>query len=89
MRAGDCLDARAESGASEQDGVRAGCRRIIAERQEAPGHGLGEPAIARQIRRQAVVEQVHQRWLRPGESERGLDWRDGMLEGVDQGDAHG
>ena len=65
VRAGDRLDAGAERRAGEQDGVRTGADGVAAERQEALGHGLGQPAVARQIGRQAVVEQIHQPGLRP------------------------
>ena len=88
VRARNRFDAGAEGGAGEQDRVRSGAGRIAAESEEALGHGLGEPAVARQIGRQAVVEQVHQAGVGPKPREGGLDRHNRMFQGVDQGDAH-
>ena len=65
LRARHRLDAGPECRAGEQDAVSAGAGRIAAHHEEAFGHALGELALAREISRQAVVEQIHQPRFRP------------------------
>ena len=63
-------------------------RRVTAEIEETLGHRIGQPAVAREVSRQAVVEQIHQPRLGPQSGKRGLDRHNRMFQGVDEGDAH-
>src|SRR6266540_381026 len=85
----DRFDAGAERRAGEQDRIRSGAGRVASQLEEALGHRIGEPAVAREVNRQAVIEQVHQAGVRPKPRERGLDWLDRVLQGVDESNAHG
>jgi hypothetical protein len=76
-----------------RDGVNAKAEgrrycRVSSERQEAPGHCVGKLAITRQVGGQAVVAQIHQTGIRPKPSERRLDRRNRMFQGMDESDAH-
>ena len=83
------LDARAEGGAGEQDGV--GRTRLLVARQgqEAIGHGVVQRALPSKVGREGVVEQVGGPDLGPEQGEGLLDRGDRVFQGVDQGDAHG
>src|SRR5438067_1321247 len=83
-RAVDRFDAGAERRTGEQDRVRSGAGRVATEPEEALGHRVGEPAVPRQIGRQAVVEQIHQAGFRPKPRKGGLDRHNRMFQGVDQ-----
>ena len=83
------LDAGAEGGAGEQDAIRPGARRIAREREEAFRHARREPPFAREVRREAVIQQVHQDLARPEPREGRFDRRGRMAERMDQRDAPG
>ena len=89
LRAGDRFDAGAERGTREQDRVRTGAGGVASQLEESLGHGVGQPAVAREVRRQAVVEQIHQPGVGPKPGERRLDRHDRMFQGVDERNAHG
>jgi hypothetical protein len=67
-------------GPNAEDSIRAGGGHVTRDREEAVGHRIGEPTVARQIRR-AVVEQIHQ--PRPAKVSRmTLRWNDGMFQTI-------
>ncbi len=82
----DRIDAGAERGTREENSRRPGAQRVVGERDEAFAHAPVEGAGTREIRRQAVVQQVHPQRLRPRALELRVDRRDRMGQRVDQRD---
>jgi hypothetical protein len=82
-----CARLLARDGVNAKAEGRRYCR-VSSERQEAPGHCVGKLAITRQVGGQAVVAQIHQTGIRPKPSERRLDRRNRMFQGMDESDAH-
>jgi hypothetical protein len=82
------LDAGAEGRAGEQDRVRAGRGSVTSKREKAFGHRFRQPAVAREIGGETVVEQVHPNCLGPEPGKGFLGRHKRMFEGVDQSNAH-
>jgi len=76
------LDGRAEGRTGEQDAAAAGAGGVAGQGEEALDHRRGELAVAGEVHRQAVVEEVHAHGLRPVALEGGLDRLHGQGRGV-------
>ena len=82
------FDARTEGGAGEQDALRAGAMGVARQGQEPFAHRGGQAPVARQVGRQAGVQQAHQRGFRPQPGKSGFHRRRAVAQRVDQGNPH-
>ena len=86
MNLGHALYARTERRTREQDGITAAIHRVLRKTPKSLVHERIQAPARRQIRRQAVIQQVHSRGLRPIARHRLVDGRYRVRQRMDQRD---